>query len=132
MRRRRKGLKQLIRNEGHVKEILKDWFDDRAAWSYAPVQGALGEHGIHDRVGCVPIVITPDMVGRRVGVFVSIEAKGPGRRGENLRGMTSAQFNHMRAILAAGGASTCCDGYEDLKQLEEWFPWLTKPTSQAN
>lgn len=118
--------------EDEVKKIVKRWFDARAAWHYAPVQNGLGVTGIHDRIGCVPVVITPDMVGKRIGLFVSVESKSTGRRGEPNRGMSSAQFLHMKEILEAGGASTVCDGIEDLERLEGYFPWLTKPTSPTN
>lgn len=109
--------RRLIETEDHVKTLIKDWLADYCAgnWSYGPIQNGLGEHGIHDRIACVPVVVTQAMVGKRLGVFVSIEAKRPGRRGEKRRGMSTHQFNHMNAIIEAGGISLCCDGGEDLQ-----------------
>lgn len=110
-----------LETETHVKDLVKDWYDDRAAWHYAPIQNGMGVHGIHDRIGCVPIIITPDMVGKRIGMFVSIESKAPGRRGEKDRGMSKHQKDHLREIVAAGGLSICCDGPEDLADLDLWI-----------
>jgi len=44
-------------------------------WGYMPVQTGFGQHGIPDHIFCVPMTITPDMVGKELGVFVAIEAK---------------------------------------------------------
>lgn len=110
-------MKKLI-TENDVKVIVEDWYDDHRAWHYAPIQNGLGVHGIHDRLGCLPVTITPSMVGKVIGLLVSMEAKKPGRRGEANRGMTKHQYDHMVAIKAAGGFSICCDGYEDLAELD--------------
>ena len=110
-------MKRKITTENHVKEIVKDWFHAQGAWHYAPVQTPLGVHGIHDRIGCVPVVVTPDMVGKRIGLFVSVESKRPGRRGESHRGMSAHQLANLTEINAAGGFSVCCDGYEDIAGL---------------
>lgn len=108
-----------IETENHVKDkIVKPWYDKQAAWHYAPIQNGLGVQGIHDRIGCVPIVVTPEMVGKRIGLFVSVEAKAPGRRGEKDRGMSKHQVRHMRSIIEAGGLAICCDGFEDMTALE--------------
>lgn len=106
-----------IKTENHVKAILKDWYDMVCAWHYAPIQNGLGAHGIHDRVGCVPVIITPEMVGKKFGLFVSVEAKKPGRRGEQDRGMSKHQKLNLDAIVAAGGVAICCDGFDDLSLL---------------
>lgn len=106
-----------IETENHVKKLVKEWFDRCAAWSYAPIQNGLGAHGIHDRVGCLPLVVTPEMVGKTIGLFVSIEAKKPGRRGEPRRGMSVHQHDMMEAVRRCGGVAICCDGLEDLALL---------------
>lgn len=106
-----------LETENDVKALVKDWFDRFRAWSYAPIQTGMGAHGIHDRIGCVPITITPEMVGYTVGLFVSVEAKRPGRRGEAREGMSAHQEDNLECINARGGVSICCDGVEDLKRL---------------
>lgn len=63
--------------EGRVKKNIKKWMDKvfPAAFGYMPVPTGYGEKGIPDHVYCVPVVITEDMVGETVGLFVGIEAK---------------------------------------------------------
>jgi hypothetical protein len=53
--------------------------------------------GSADLIGWRTIVVTPDMVGRRVAVFLSIEVKTPTGR------LTPQQRNWQNAVLAAGG-----------------------------
>lgn len=114
-----------IETENHVKALVKEWFDGSHAWSYAPIQNGLGVHGIHDRVGCVPVVVTPQMVGKTIGLFVSVESKKPGRRNEKDRGMSKHQVLVMGATEAAGGIAICCDGEEDLLALTNRLYELT-------
>ena len=114
-----------IETEGAVKDLVIKWFRQRNGFSYAPVQNGLGVHGVHDRVGLIPVVITPDMVGKRVGLFVSIECKKPGRRGEDDRGMSKHQVLFMEAVHKAAGLSICCDGEDDLRALEYQIEDLT-------
>jgi hypothetical protein len=53
--------------------------------------------GSADLIGWRTTVVTPDMVGRRVAVFLSIEVKTPTGR------LTPQQRNWQNAVLAAGG-----------------------------
>lgn len=109
---------KLGQSENDVKALVKKWFDSRDAWSYAPIQTGMGEHGIPDRVGCLPMIVTPEMVGKVIGIFVAVEAKKPGRRGEKNGGATPAQINQLRDIMASHGISALVDGTHDLD-------WLT-------
>jgi hypothetical protein len=118
-------MKKQITTEDDVKKLVKEWFDRHEAWSFAPVQTGFGAHGIHDRIGCVPIVVTPEMVGRTIGLFVSVEAKSPGRRNEPRAGMSVHQQRNLDEIQRAGGASIVCDSLEDLEYLEEVIQCLT-------
>lgn len=104
--------------EGAVKDLVLKWFKQHDGFSYAPVQNGLGVHGVHDRVGAIPITVTPEMVGKKVGLFVSIECKKPGRRNEPDRGMSKHQVMFMEGVKKAGGVSVCCDGEEDLLALQ--------------
>ena len=63
--------------EGRVKDNIKKWMAKYFpnAWSYMPVQTGYGVNGIPDHIYCVPVTITPEMVGETVGLFVGIEAK---------------------------------------------------------
>lgn len=110
-------VKKLVETENDVKKLVKKVFDDALAWSYAPIQTGMGVHGIPDRVGCVPVRITPEMVGSVVGLFVAVEAKRPGRRGEKNAGATGQQVDQIRGIIDAGGVAMLVDGQEDAATL---------------
>jgi hypothetical protein len=107
-----------LETENQVKALVKDWYDLAGAWSYAPIQTGMGAHGIPDRIGCVPIFVTPAMVGERLGLFVAVEAKRPGRRGEKNRGLSAHQQNNLAVINRADGIAICCDGVDDLQLLD--------------
>lgn len=113
-----------IETENHVKTLVKEWFDAHGGWSYAPVQNGLGVHGIPDRVGCIPVTITQAMVGRKLGVFIGIECKKPGRRSEANRGLSTHQQLVLDAIYDARGWGIVCDGVEDLGRLGNPYNWL--------
>ena len=104
---------KLIETENDVKALVKKVLDNVGAWSYAPIQTGMGVHGIPDRIACVPVTVTQDMVGKRVGLFVAIEAKRPGRRGEKNAGATGQQLDILREILTTGGVAMLVDGQED-------------------
>ncbi len=67
-----------------------------------PFHGAM--KGWPDLVGWESIVITPEMVGKKVALFVAVEAKTKGVR------VTDAQQNFINQINAAGGvAEVVCE-----------------------
>lgn len=109
--------KKLIENENDVKVLVKKAFDSLGAWSYAPIQTGMGVHGIPDRIACVPVKITPEMVGQTVGLFAAVESKRPGRRGEKNAGATGQQVDQLEGIIAAGGVAMLCDGEADVDRL---------------
>lgn len=79
------------------------------AYWHMPVQNGMGSPCL-DFACCVPIVITSDMVGRTVGMYVAIETKAPGKK------PTPRQLATKTAIEAAHGKVLVIDG--DLEQLE--------------
>lgn len=115
------GELKTIKTEGDVKALVKKWFDERGAWSYAPVQNGLGVHGIPDRVGCVPVTIMQEMVGKKYGVFVAVECKKPGRRNEPDRGMSKHQAIVRSLIHKVHGKAIVCDGEDDLRFLNDYL-----------
>lgn len=111
--------------ENHVKDMVRQWYDAHGAYHFAVVQSGLGIHGIADRIGALPITVTPAMVGKKIALFVSVEAKRPGRRTEQNRGMSKHQVLFWEGVTKAGGLSICCDGQEDLARLESQIAELT-------
>lgn len=99
--------------EAPVKRFVKEWFDSLTAWHYAPVQNGLGVVGIPDRVGCVPVTITPDMVGKTVGLFVAVECKAPGKE----HTVTPNQRRQLDAIHNAHGIGLVVSRKQDLPDL---------------
>lgn len=109
---------KIIETENDVKnKLVTPMLDKEYAWHYAPIQTGMGEHGIPDRIACVPVLVTADMVGTTVGLFVAIEAKRPGRRHELRGGASPAQVNQLHGILDAGGLAMLVDSEEDLEHL---------------
>ena len=90
-------------NEPWVKDRVHDWFKEVGGFSYATQAGAMGIHGIPDRVGSVPVKITQEMVGMTVGIFFGVESKGEHRRREKDGGMSKMQLVRRKEIIAAKG-----------------------------
>lgn len=87
--------------EKKVKDKIKSWYKKNIpdAWVYMPVPMGFGQHGIPDFIICSPKVITQDMVGKTVGIFVGIEAKA-------IKGKLSKhQVLQLAAIKEASGIS---------------------------
>ena len=78
-----------------IKKRMKALAPD--SWDYMPPGGPYGKAGVPDHLFCVPVTITPDMVGRTVGVFVGIEAKTATGK------PTANQKIQLEAIREAGG-----------------------------
>ncbi len=117
-------------SEPWVKDGIKSALAKWNAWWFMPVQTGMGEGGIHDFLACVPMVITQDMVGKKIGVFVSIEAKEQGmvdklwhldlKKAGLAKGAHKSkdgqfisnrplQTHQYEGIVAASGASFICD-----------------------
>lgn len=56
--------------------------------------------GTHDLIGWTSVVVTPEMVGRKVAVFTALEGKKNDRDK-----MTDEQLDFLRAVMIAGGIS---------------------------
>lgn len=91
--------------EGKVKKRIKEWIASKGGWYTMPVHA--GSNGVPDFICCIN------------GLFVAIEAKAPGRRGEKNRGCSGLQVLQIKAIKEAGGIAVVVDGEDDLKSLEE-------------
>lgn len=109
---------KFIESENDVKKLVAKWYVSNNGYSYAPVQSGRGIHGVPDRVGCVPVKITPEMVGTTVGLFVAVESKAPGRRMEPKAGLAPAQFLQLEGIIDASGVGVLADGEVDITNLD--------------
>jgi hypothetical protein len=98
--------------EGKVKLLVKTYLKLCRAYWHMPVQNGMGQPALDFHV-CLPILITPDMVGKRVGLYVGIETKAPGKP------MTPRQALTAASVVAAGGKVFLIDG--DTQQLKEWY-----------
>lgn len=95
-----KQKKKLLLTEDDIKvKVVKSTLKKMGSWQFMPVSSGMGKHGIPDHVACVPITITPEMVGKRVGIFVAIESKRPTKCND----WTPQQGTQMQQIDEAGG-----------------------------
>jgi hypothetical protein len=134
-------------SENKVKAGISAYLKRLSAWFYMPVQSGMGVGGIHDFIACVPITVTPEMVGKRIGLFVSVEAKEQGIVAElrSLHERNLTQHAHLaddgvfisnrplqtwqaNGIHDASGKAFICD---DPLQLEfDYTAWLAKLMSE--
>ena len=91
--------------EKAVKKEIKTMLADLNAWQFMPMQN-MGQSGVPDHIACVPKVITPDMVGKVVGLFVGIEAKALGKT------PTPLQLHQLEGIEFAGGLAMYIHGVQ--------------------
>ena len=101
--------------ESAVKKEIKKVFASEAPkmWWYMPVQGPEGEHGIPDFVGCCPVKVTQDMVGKELPLFLSVEAKADDGK------VSPAQKNCIEEITQAKGIAWVVRGLSGAKDLAD-------------
>lgn len=105
---------KLINSEKDVKKkIISPWLKKLGAWEFMPVQTGMGKSGVPDHLACVPITITKDMVGMKVGLFVSPEAKRPGKKLNS----SDRQKDQMQEIDEAGGITGVISCEWDMKHM---------------
>lgn len=103
--------------EHKVKRAVKDELQLRGAWFFFPPANGFGKAGIPDVVGCYPITITPEMVGKTIGAFFGIETKAPGK----LHTVTELQKMRLEEIKEVGGLAVVVDNAGTLRDaLDEW------------
>ena len=71
--------------------------------------------GSADLIGWTTIVVTPEMVGRRIAVFTSGEVKPPSARTDKARALL--QGNWARVVAEAGGRAAVLRSEDDALQL---------------
>lgn len=77
--------------------------DERGRW----VRYGVGQPGGSDLIGWRQIVVTPDMVGKSLAVFVAVEVKTPTGKA------TEAQMNFLDQVNKAGGIAGIVRSKED-------------------
>ena len=96
--------------EGKVKAACKKKLKERGCYFFMPVSNGMGAHGVPDIICCVPITVTQDMVGKKIGIFAGVETKAPGK----LKNATTLQLKNLKEINDAGGFGDVIDNDEDL------------------
>lgn len=97
--------------EGRVKDRIKKRLKEMGAYYHMPVQNGLGAPALDFHV-CMPVLITPEMVGTTIGVYVAIESKAPGKD------LTPRQRQTSKEVREARGVAVKIDG-EDLSVLTD-------------
>lgn len=76
--------------------------------------------GSSDLIGWHSVEITPEMVGRRVAIFVAVEAKSDNGRASDEQG------NFLKAVSDAGGIALLVTGEDEIEtaalQAKSWLP----------
>jgi len=98
---------KVIKTENHVKELLKKMLDEIGALHYPASAGAYSSRGISDRIACYK------------GRFIAIEAKKPGRRGEENEGLSALQKRFGEEVLEAGGWFFKVDDEESIESAKQ-------------
>lgn len=94
-----------------VKRVLKEL--SPVVYQIMPATGYGGSVGIPDHIICLPVVITPEMVGQTFGMFVGAESKRPTGEMHGLQPLNLAQ------IIAAGGFAQVVRGVEGAETLKQ-------------
>jgi hypothetical protein len=84
--------------EVKIKKSINRWLHALAGSKFFPYNPRFGESGIPDIIGCHKIKITPEMVGKEVGLFVGIEVKDVGNKPTRLQAL------QLKKLREAGGA----------------------------
>ena len=94
------GLQLFRNNTGKLKDVTGRWVTFGLAI------------GSGDLLGWRTVVVTPEMVGKKLAIFTSVEVKGPGKK------LTPAQENWMREVRRAGGIADVVYSPDDLIKLD--------------
>lgn len=103
--------------EGFEKDDLRTFFKKQYpdTWLFWPYMAGYGKSGVSDIIACVPRIITPQMVGQRLGLFSSCEVKREGKA------PTPIQTRRMAEIEAAGGKTFWGTAAKVIPEFEEWI-----------
>lgn len=85
----------------HCEILFRVWCGEGRLMNGGYAKGA--NPGTSDLCGLKSITITPEMVGKKIGVFVAIEVKDPNGRTKKERAVL--QENFRQAVRNAGGVA---------------------------
>ncbi len=88
-------------DENWAKKKLKKLLDDAGVFHVPISSNGMGVSGIADRLGV------------KDGMFIAVEVKRPGRRGEANRGCSALQAKFLNQVAAHGGIALVFDGEDD-------------------
>ena len=79
-----------------------------------PLEAGFGK-GTSDLIGCTPITITPEMVGRTLAVYTAVEVKSEHGRA------TAEQLNYIKMVKQWGGIACVARSADDVFNAIEEF-----------
>ena len=92
--------------EQTIQRSITKYLEKQGAWVTKVITA--NKSGVPDVLACLPIEITADMVGQRLGVFVGCEVKMP-------KGVVSpVQEYNIKKIRDAGGIAFVARSVEDV------------------
>lgn len=100
--------------EGKVKARVKALLKRFGAYYHMVVQNGMGAPSL-DFVGCHEITITPDMVGKKLGLFFAVETKAGNKD------MTDRQKQTASEMRKSGAEVFLVNDVEGLAELEQWL-----------
>lgn len=115
-----------MRLEADVKKRMKEIFGSIGAWWFMYVPVGYGKSGIPDFIACVPVTITPDMVGKTYGFFFAPEAKFDSDRPSPMQAVQMGQIKDSHGV-------TFIVNRDNVEQMHEQFeaqlaanhvPWI--------
>ena len=100
--------------EAKVQTKIKEKLESFGAWCFKAMKSSKG--GTSDLIACLPITITKDMVGKKVGLFVAIEVKDLGK----ISTTKGIQHYQIKKVKQAGGVGLVADNLgKVMTELEE-------------
>lgn len=109
--------KKIVSEDDVKKKIIKPWLNATHAWFFMHVPRGMGIAGVPDYIACMPVVITPEMVGKKVGLFVAPEAKSPSKKSN----VSPSQALQMRLIDEAGGITGVISSQADCERMHNYI-----------
>lgn len=101
--------------EKFEKDDIAKFLKTTRAWWFMPFMMGYGKSGVSDIIGCIPVTITEQMVGKEIGVFFAAEVKRP------MKEPTFLQRNRIIDIENAGGKGTWGTAEMVIPDLKKWI-----------